>query len=170
MPDSPSKGRQPQRQRCTRRVPATPLTSEISRQSKIWNKQKEEANKTHDHKAVGFVFEVFIPVEGKDQREDPEVLTAREAIAEEPVKISLAAPSPCASGPTASQGLSTRRFSAGRNHFQAVPCPVPAAGGLSGTSLQHPHVELDPPSQGKGLLVREFCSASGRAPGEPAQP
>ena len=70
-------------------MPATPLTSEISRQSKFWNEQKEQANKTHNYKAVGFVFQVFIPVEGKDQRKDADVLTAREAIAKEPAKKDL---------------------------------------------------------------------------------
>lgn len=78
--DSPSASIAP---RC---VPATPLTSEISRQSKFWNEQKEQANKTHDYEAIGFVFEAFIPVEGKDGRKDLKVLTVIEAMAKEPAK------------------------------------------------------------------------------------
>ena len=58
---SPSTGIAP------RRVPATPLTSEISRQSKFWSEQEEQANKTDDYRATGFVLEVFIPVDGREK-------------------------------------------------------------------------------------------------------
>lgn len=76
MRDSPSRGRQPQHQHCTRSG-----TSEVpGGQSEFWKEQKEQANKTHSYRATGFVFEMFIAIGGKEHRKHPEVLTAREDV------------------------------------------------------------------------------------------
>lgn len=82
MRDSPSKGSSPSASIAPHRA-SNPTHQPIPRQSVFWN---EQANKTHEYKAIGFVFEAFIPAEGKDQRKEPGVLTARDAIAKEPAE------------------------------------------------------------------------------------
>lgn len=166
--DSPSASIAP---RC---VPATPLTSEISRQSKFWNEQKEQANKTHDYEAIGFVFEAFIPVEGKDGRKDLKVLTVIEAIAKELAKKDF----PCCTLVLCIQcdGIPSSECTSifCRNEpfpGRLTPCPcswrfvwdVPAAS----TCLPR---ESDLHSRGRDLLVTELCFACGRAPGRSAVP
>lgn len=85
--------------------------------------RRNKHKKTHNYK--GFVFKMFIPLEGKGQRKHPKVLTAREAIAKEPETNGV----PCCTLACASRvalRLRARCFAVGMKHFQAA------------LTLQHP--------------------------------
>lgn len=75
----------------------------------------EGTNKRHDYTAVGFVCEVFIPEEGKEQSKGPKRLMVREAVPRScQRRIALAAPLPCVSSQGTRAPGSARRLSAGR--------------------------------------------------------